>query len=72
MKIAAPVYRFFELLSLAWNRYLISKIKRSMLESVERNVRIWIGAHSVIAAGAVGTKNVAPYTVYGGVPARKI
>ena len=72
MKIAAPVYRFFELLSLAWNRYLISKIKRSMLESVGSNVRIWIGAHSVIAAGAVVTKNVAPYTVYGGVPARKI
>lgn len=71
MKIAVPVYRFFELLSLAWDRYLISKIKRSMLGSVGSNVRIGIGAHSVIAAGAVVTKNVAPYTVYGGSAGKK-
>lgn len=30
----------------------------------------WIGA--VIAAGAVVTKNVSPYSVWGGVPAKKI
>ncbi len=31
-----------------------------------------VGRHSVIAAGSVVTKSVEPYTVYGGVPARKI
>jgi galactoside O-acetyltransferase len=34
---------------------------------VTRNVRI--GAHSIVAAGAVVTKDVEPYTVVGGVPA---
>lgn len=29
-----------------------------------------IGAHAIVAAGAVVTKNVAPYTIVGGVPAR--
>ncbi|MBN1882006.1 MAG: acyltransferase [Deltaproteobacteria bacterium] len=31
-----------------------------------------IGKHSIIAAGAVVTKDVVPYALYGGVPARKI
>ena len=31
-----------------------------------------VGRHSVIAAGSVVTKSVPPYTVYGGVPARKL
>jgi acetyltransferase-like isoleucine patch superfamily enzyme len=31
-----------------------------------------IGEHSVVAAGAVVTKDVAPYTLVGGVPAKKI
>lgn len=31
-----------------------------------------IGEGSIIAAGSVVTKNVEPYTIYGGVPARKI
>ena len=47
MKIAVLVYRIFELLGLAWNRYLISKIKCSMLESVGSNVRIGIGARAL-------------------------
>jgi len=34
---------------------------------VTRNVRI--GAHSIVAAGAVVTKDVEPYSVVGGVPA---
>ena len=37
---------------------------------VTRNVRI--GAHSIIAAGAVVTKDVEPYSIVGGVPARMI
>jgi len=37
---------------------------------ITRNVRI--GAHSIIAAGAVVTKDVDPYSVVGGVPARLI
>lgn len=35
---------------------------------ITRNVRI--GAHSIVAAGAVVTQDVAPYTIVGGVPAR--
>ena len=31
-----------------------------------------VGHHSVIAAGSVVTKSVEPFSVYGGVPARKI
>lgn len=31
-----------------------------------------VGRHSVIAAGSVVTKSVDPFSVYGGVPARKI
>ena len=31
-----------------------------------------VGRHSVIAAGSVVTKSVEPFSVYGGVPARKI
>ncbi|MGE9292474.1 MAG: acyltransferase [Puniceicoccales bacterium] len=31
-----------------------------------------VGRHSVIAAGSVVTKSVPPYTVFGGVPARKL
>ncbi len=37
---------------------------------ITRNVRI--GAHSIIAAGAVVTKDVEPYSVVGGVPAKLI
>lgn len=33
---------------------------------------VTIGEGSVIAAGALVTKNVAPYTIVGGVPARKL
>ena len=33
---------------------------------------VTVGAHSVIAAGAVVTKNVEPYSVMAGVPARKV
>ncbi len=53
-------------------------------ESVMIEDDVWIGAnatllagvrvgrHSVIAAGSVVTKSVEPFSVYGGVPARKI
>ena len=37
---------------------------------ITRNVRI--GAHSIVAAGAVVTKDVAPFTIVGGVPAKLI
>ena len=37
---------------------------------VTRNVHI--GAHAIIAAGAVVTKDVAPYDIVAGVPARRI
>ena len=33
---------------------------------------VTIGKGSVIAAGAVVTKDIPPYTLYGGVPAKKI
>lgn len=33
---------------------------------------VTIGEGAVIAAGAVVTKNIEPYTIYGGIPARKI
>ena len=38
--------------------------------TILRGVRI--GTHSVIAAGSVVTHSVDAYSVYGGVPARKI
>lgn len=53
-------------------------------KNVEIESNVWIGAnviilsgvnigtHSVIAAGSVVTKNVEPYSVYTGVPAKKI
>ena len=34
--------------------------------------RVTVGEGAVIAAGAVVTKNVEPFTIYGGVPAKKI
>jgi galactoside O-acetyltransferase len=37
---------------------------------VTRDVRI--GAHAIVAAGAVVTRNVAPFTIVGGVPAKLI
>jgi len=52
--------------------------------AVEIGSDVWIGSHviikegvrigdgAVIAAGAVVTKDVDPYTVVGGVPAKKI
>lgn len=33
---------------------------------------VWIGQGSIIAAGSVVTKDVLPFSVYGGVPAKKI
>jgi maltose O-acetyltransferase len=33
---------------------------------------VTIGKGAVVAAGAVVTKDVAPYTIVGGVPAKKI
>lgn len=33
---------------------------------------VTIGEGSVIAAGAIVTKNVEPYSIYGGIPAKKI
>ena len=33
---------------------------------------VWIGAHSIIAAGSVLTSNVEPYSVFAGVPAKLI
>ncbi|WP_081454588.1 hypothetical protein [Sphaerochaeta globosa] len=38
--------------------------------TILRGTRIGVG--SIIAAGAVVTKNVEPYAVYGGVPAKRI
>ena len=37
---------------------------------ITRNTRI--GAHSIVAAGAVVTDNIAPYVIVGGVPAKVI
>ena len=43
---------------------------------IEANVTIlkevMIGEDAVIAAGAVVTKNIDPYTIYGGVPSKKL
>lgn len=47
MKIAAVVYKAITLSGLAWNRYVVSKMKCASLESVGSNVRIGIGAHAV-------------------------
>ena len=37
---------------------------------ITNNVKV--GAYSIVAAGAVATKDVEPYSVVGGVPARLI
>lgn len=47
MKIAAKVYRAVVLSQLAWNRFVVSKLKCASLESAGKNVRIGIGAHAV-------------------------
>lgn len=47
MKIAAIVYKAVTLSHLAWNRFVVSKMKCSSLESVGRNVRIGIGAQAI-------------------------
>jgi acetyltransferase-like isoleucine patch superfamily enzyme len=47
VKIAAVVYKAITLSGLAWNRYVVSKMKCASLESVGSNVRIGIGAHAV-------------------------
>jgi len=46
MKIAAGVYRGVTLLRLAWNRFVVSKLKCASLESVGKNVRIGIGTQA--------------------------
>lgn len=57
---------------------------RSEVKSTSIGTDCWIGAHtiimcgtkigdgSIIAAGSIVTKDVEPYSVYGGVPAKKI
>ena len=57
---------------------------RGELKSTQIGMDCWIGAHSIImcgvtigdgsiiAAGSVDTKNVEAYSIYGGVPAKKI
>lgn len=47
MKIAAIVYKVVTLSRLAWNRFVVSKMKCLSLESVGRNVRIGIGAQAI-------------------------
>lgn len=47
MKIAAIVYKGVTLSRLAWNRFVVSKMKCSSLESVGSNVRIGIGAQAI-------------------------
>lgn len=69
-------------------RYMVSVKNSEKLPENDRPVRIigdnWIGANStilkgvtigegsVIAAGSVVTKDVPPYTIWGGVPARQL
>lgn len=47
MKIAAIVYKVVTLSHLAWNQFVVSKMKCSSLESVGSNVRIGIGAQAI-------------------------
>jgi acetyltransferase-like isoleucine patch superfamily enzyme len=69
-------------------RYMISISDKEKLKENDQNITIigdnWIGANvtvlkgvtinegAVIAAGAVVTKDVPPYTIFGGVPAKQI
>lgn len=47
MKIAAVLYKAVTLSCLAWNRFVVSKLKCASMESAGSNVRIGIGAHAV-------------------------
>lgn len=43
MKFVALIYKSVNLFRRAWNRYIVSKMKCALLESVGKNVRIGIG-----------------------------
>lgn len=47
MKIAAIAYRAVTLLRLAWNRFIVSKMKCASLESAGSNVHIGIGSQAI-------------------------
>lgn len=47
MRIAAMVYKTIALSQLAWNKFVLSRLKCASLRSVGKNVRIGIGAHAV-------------------------
>lgn len=47
MRIAACLYRFVEIGQLAWNRYVVSKMKCACLESAGKNVQIGSGARAI-------------------------
>lgn len=47
MRIAAIIYRAVTLFRLAWNRFVVSKMKCASLGSVGSNVRIGIGSQAI-------------------------